>query len=238
MMELWAAVDILGGSVVTLVRGRAEQRTVWEGSALEFAARWEEGGADGIHVIDLDAALGTGSNGELVAGILRESGVPVQVGGGIRSKEAAERWLDAGASRVVLGTMAFSDPVAAGELLGSRGPERLVVAADYRGGVIVTGGWKERRGVEVLQGARDLEAAGFTNLLATAVGRDGTRSGPDLATVGRLSSSTKMRVTASGGIRDKEDIRLLGEAGASAAVVGRALYEGRVDLAGAKRRTG
>jgi phosphoribosylformimino-5-aminoimidazole carboxamide ribotide isomerase len=235
-MELWAAIDILGGSVVTLVRGRAEERTVWEGSALEFAARWGDGGADGIHVIDLDAALGTGSNRELVAGVVRGSRVPVQVGGGIRSRRAAEEWLDAGAHRVVLGTMAFSDPAAARELLGSRGAERLVVAADYRDGLIVTGGWKERRGIDVLQGARGLEAAGFRNLLVTAVGRDGTGSGPDLATVERLSSATTMRVTASGGIRNAEDIRLLGEAGASGAVIGRALYEGKVDLAEAKRR--
>ncbi len=235
-MELWAAIDLLGGAAVTLVQGRADEKTVWNASPLEFAGRWQDAGADGLHVIDLDAAFGSGSNREVVARIVRESSVPVQVGGGIRSAEAARQWLEAGASRVVLGTLVFGEPNAAKELIEAHGAERLVAAADYRDGEIVTRGWKESQGIGVLQAVMSLEAQGFRNLLATSVGRDGTESGPDIATVEQLSSVTKMKVMASGGIRDVEDLARLEGAGAWATVIGRALYEGRVELAEARRR--
>jgi phosphoribosylformimino-5-aminoimidazole carboxamide ribotide isomerase len=160
----------------------------------------------------------------------------VQVGGGVRSERAARGWLEAGAARVILGTLAFSDKAAARKLLEEHGAERLVVAADYRDRKIVTKGWKETEGVDVVVGAKRLAADGFRNLLTTAVGRDGTGSGPDVATVGRLSAETRLKVIASGGIRDIDDVLELKRAGASAAVIGRALYEGSFKLAEARRR--
>jgi len=237
-MELWAAIDLMGGSAVTLVQGRAEARTVWRETPLEVARRWQDEGADGIHVVDLDAALGTGSNTGVVRRIVEEARVPVQVGGGIRSAAAAESWLADGAARVVLGTLVFSDPAAARGVLERRGPERVVVAADYReaGRVVVTRGWTESREMEVLACARDLEARGFRNLLTTAVGRDGTARGPDVETVEELSRATGMRIAASGGIRDTRDLLALERAGASSAVIGRALYEETVTLGDAKGR--
>ncbi len=141
----------------------------------------------GCTSIDLDAALGTGSNAETVRRIIGESRTPVQVGGGIRSTKMAGGWLEDGAARVVLGTLAFSDPAAARSLVESYGPDRVVVAADYREGMIVTKGWKESQGIPIVVGAKRLEAQGFQNLLTTAVGRDGMRSGPDVATVRELS---------------------------------------------------
>jgi len=235
-MELWAAIDLMEGSAVTLVQGRAKERTVWDESPLRLANRWQEEGADGLHVVDLDAALGAGSNAETARRIIRESRIPVQVGGGIRSMKTAEGWLEDGAAKVVLGTLAFSDPAAARSLIDNHGPDRVVVAADYREGMIVTEGWKEDQGIPIVAAAKRLEAQGFRNLLTTAVGRDGMKSGPDVTTVRELSLATRMRIMASGGIRDVRDLLELERAGAQAAIIGRALYEETVRLAEAKGR--
>src|ERR1700722_17978948 len=234
-MELWAAIDLLGGSAVTLVQGRADERTVWEESPLQLARRWRDEGADGLHIIDLDAAFGTGSNGETIRAVIKESGVPVQLGGGMRSAKTASAWLEAGAARVILGTLAFSEPAAARGLVETHGPERVVVAADYREGIIVTRGWKESQGIPIIAGAKRLEGEGFRNLLPPAAGSGGMGSVPDVEIVRELSLATRMKILASGGIRDIRDLVELGRAGASAAVIGRALYEETVSLAEAKK---
>jgi phosphoribosylformimino-5-aminoimidazole carboxamide ribotide isomerase len=235
-VELWAAIDLMGGSAVTLVQGRANEKTVWDESPLRLAERWQDEGAFGLHLVDLDAAFGTGTNAEVARRIIRGSRVPVQVGGGIRSAEAAGTWLRDGASRVVLGTVAFSDPAAARSIVGAHGTEKVIVAADYRDGMIVTRGWKESQGIPIVAAAKRLEAQGFRNLLTTAVGRDGMKSGPDVETVRELSVATRMRITASGGIRDVSDLLELKRAGAAAAIVGRALYEETVRLGDARGR--
>jgi phosphoribosylformimino-5-aminoimidazole carboxamide ribotide isomerase len=236
-MELWAAIDLLEGSAVTLVQGRADERTVWNESPLRLAGRWQDEGADGLHIIDLDAAFGTGSNEQTIRTIIKESSVPVQVGGGMRGAKTASSWLEAGAARVIVGTLAFSDPAAARGLVEAHGAERVVVAADYnREGMIVTRGWKESQGIPIVAAAQRLEGEGFRNLLTTAVGRDGMRSGPDVATVRELSLATRMRILASGGIRDLRDLAELDRAGAQGAVIGRALYEETISLAEAKKK--
>jgi phosphoribosylformimino-5-aminoimidazole carboxamide ribotide isomerase len=238
-MELWAAIDLLQGSVVTLVQGRSAERTVWEEDALTVARRWESDGADGLHVIDLDGAFQEGSNRETIEKIIARSGVPVEVGGGIRSEGAARSWLDKGAERVVIGTIAYTQPSVISNLLATYGPERLIVAADYRGeGQVVIKGWKEGQGISVQEAARSFEATGVTDLLTTAVGRDGMGTGPDVDMVKRLVGETKMDITASGGIRDVNDLEDLERAGAKGAVVGRALYEGNLRLGDVKRSVG
>jgi len=235
-VELWAAIDLMGGSAVTLVQGRAKEKTVWNGSPVRLAERWQDEGAFGLHVVDLDAAFGTGSNAEVARKIIKGSRVPVQVGGGIRSAKAADAWLGDGASRVILGTLAFSDPAAAESIVGAHGPAKVIVAADYSDGIIVTRGWKESQGIPVITAAQRLEAHGFRNLLTTAVGRDGMKLGPDVAMVRELSVATRMKITASGGIRDINDLLDLERAGAAAAIIGRALYEETVILGDAKWR--
>jgi phosphoribosylformimino-5-aminoimidazole carboxamide ribotide isomerase len=235
-MELWAAVDLLGGSVVTLTEGRESSKTSWKESAEDLAERWEREGADGLHVIDLDAAFGKGSNRGTVLSIVRGAGVPVQVGGGVRSREAAEELLEAGASRVILGTVAYSEPETLSGLLKSHGAERIVVAADYApDGRVMTRGWTSSQDFTVAEAAERLEAAGVLNLLVTAVGKDGTARGPDVSTMKALCSSRRrMRLMASGGIRHVGDLKALAKAGASGAVIGRALYDGGVKLRNAK----
>ena len=230
-MELWAAIDLLSGSVVTLKQGRESEKKTWEASPFEAASRWEREGADGLHIIDLDAAFGKGSNRETIKKIAKSSGIPVQVGGGVRTPDVAKELLDF-ATRVVIGTMAYTRPKLVGALLREYGPERIVVAADYRGGMVVTKGWTAEQGLLVMDAARKLEALGVSNLLATAVAQDGMAAGPDLPTMERLCALTKMRVLASGGIRNASDLAQLEKRGAAGAILGRALYEGSVKLGG------
>jgi phosphoribosylformimino-5-aminoimidazole carboxamide ribotide isomerase len=229
-MELWAAIDLMEGSVVTLVQGRATEKTRWKDDPVRLAERWEAEGAHGLHIIDLDAALERGSNKETVLKIIKNAKVPVQVGGGMRSENIARGWLESGAGRIVIGTMAYSQPSVLAKLLDSYGPERVVVAADYKDGEIVTRGWTEGQGISVEAAAKRFERAGVTNLLTTSVGRDGMGAGPDTETVRTLAGSTGMGIIASGGIRDLEDLERLQEAGARGAIIGRALYEGSVKL--------
>jgi phosphoribosylformimino-5-aminoimidazole carboxamide ribotide isomerase len=247
-VELWAAIDLLGGSVVTLKQGKEDRRTTWEQGAAELAARWESEGADGVHVIDLDAALGKkgGSNLDTILSVVEKAGVPVQVGGGIRSRERAEALLEAGVFRVILGTVAYAEPETLAGLLGAYGPERVVVAADYSSeGKVMTRGWTSSQDFSVFEAAKMMESKGVRNLLVTAVGQDGMAGGPDAKTLRELCASSslamggdaeRMKIYGSGGIRDVADIQELAEAGASGVIVGRALYDGGVKLAEAKAR--
>ncbi len=191
-MELWAAIDLMGGSVVTLVQGRAAERTVWEESPLRFAERWQDEGADGLHVVDLDAAFGTGSNAEAVLTDHQGSRVPVQVGGGIRTA-GGRGWLEDGAARVVVGTMAFRRPGAPRSSSSAYGPERVVVAADYKEVMIVTRGWRESQGIPVVGGGREAQRSRGYEPAHDRRGEGRHGSGPDVATVRRLSTGTKMR---------------------------------------------
>lgn len=239
MLQLWAAIDLLSGSVVTLKQGKEEMKTTWEEGALEVAARWESEGADGLHIIDLDAAFGKGSNSKTISMILERAKIPVEVGGGVRSRAAAESWLGAGAARVIIGTLAYKEPGTLSELLKQQGPEKIVVASDYSDGKVVTSGWTASQGVGVLEAARRFEEAGVLNLLTTAVGRDGMAAGPDLDTLKVLCAlSKKLRILASGGIRSLHDLIEIERRGAAGAVIGRALYDGTVELGDAKAAIG
>ena len=231
MLELWAAIDLLSGEVVTLKQGKESMKTTWGEGAIEVAARWEREGAHGLHVIDLDAAFGKGSNRETITTIVRRSKIPVEVGGGVRSRATADAWLKTGAARVIVGTLAYEEPETLSGLLREHGAEKIVVASDYADGKVVTSGWTTRQEVGVLGAAKRFEAAGVVNLLATAVGRDGMGTGPDLTTTKALcASSRKLRVIASGGIRNIDDLKKIEHAGAAGAVIGRALYDGGVRL--------
>jgi phosphoribosylformimino-5-aminoimidazole carboxamide ribotide isomerase len=229
-MEAWAAIDLLRGKVVTLEQGDASRRTVWAEEPMDLAARWEDDGADGLHIVDLDAAFGTGSNQIIVDAIVRRAKIPVQVGGGVRSEAHAKRLLDAGVARVILGTLAYKNPRALEKVLDKFGSEKVVVATDYKNGRVVSGGWKNNESITVLRAVRNFEAAGVKNILATAVGHDGLGKGPDVAMVRKICAATEMKVLASGGIRSKKDVEALGTAGAQGVVLGRALYEETIKL--------
>ena len=229
-MEVWAAIDLHQGRVVTPVRGKPDETTPSSDEPLAVAARWEREGADGLHLVDLDAVLETGSNGAIVESIIRHAKIPVQFGGGLRSITDVKRWLERGVDRVVLGTLAHQDPPALRELLRSCGAERIVVAVDYREGKVVTKGWTKREGLTAVQAVKRLEAMHIQIVLSTAVELDGTAQGPDIATLRTIRNATSLRIIASGGVRNVEDIRELQRIGIDGVVLGRALYEGTTRL--------
>lgn len=222
------SVDIRRGRCVRLREGRVEGEKVY-GNPLEWARRWEGEGARLLHVVDLDAAMGMGSNLELILDLLRGKRCRIQVGGGIRSLEVARRYLEGGAERVVVGTSAVKNPGLVKRLVEALGGERVVVALDSRGGKVVVEGWREETGREVVEVAKEMEELGVGCLLYTDVEADGTMRGIG-GRVAEILSRIRLPVILSGGVRSLGDVRRAKEAGAAGLIVGTALYEGRFTL--------
>ena len=225
-MEVIPAIDLLGAGAVRLRQGDYDRVTAY-GEPWALATRFAAAGARWIHVVDLDGAR-AGNIRPDVVGELAQAASParVQASGGIRSVADAEALLDAGASRVVVGTAAWS---LLDELVAALA-ERLVVALDVRGGVVRTRGWTESS-LELDVAVDRCVAAGVPRLLCTAIERDGTLSGPDTRLVGRLVERSGLPILAAGGIRSDDDLGALDRVGAEGAIVGRALLEGNIDLA-------
>lgn len=230
-MKVIPAVDLMGGRVVRLVRGREENVLNFKSlqDPIAAAERWVGEGADLLHVVDLDAALGRGSNTELVLRIANAVTVDVQAGGGIRTVRKASELLDRGVWRVVVGTMAFRDRDAVRRLLESYGPERVAVAVDHSRGVVRLRGWTEETGMTVGEAVEELSGYGVEYFLVTDVDRDGTLLGVNLDVL-REVVRMGVKVMAAGGVSTLDDIRRLGRVGVWGVIVGRALYEGRFTL--------
>jgi phosphoribosylanthranilate isomerase len=222
------AIDLRSGGCVRLARGDPSQATDYGDNPLEVALRFEEAGARMLHVVDLDAAFGTGSNHQVVRSICAQASVPVQVGGGLRTPEAVAGILEAGAARAVLGTAAALDPGFVAEMVG-RHRDRVVVAVDVRGGKAMVRGWQEQ-GPPVEDLIPALDHAGCPRYLVTSIAADGMLAGPDLRLYAQVRELTHAPVLASGGIRSAEDLRALATLGLEGAVVGKALYEGTLSL--------
>lgn len=223
-MKVIAAVDIMGGSVVRLVRGDPAKKTVYSSDPVGTAKKWEAAGADMLHIVDLDAAFASGDNAGLAAKIAEAVGIPVQVAGGIRSIEKAEEMLGK-ASRVVLGTMAYSEPEAV-KKLAKKNPGRIVISIDQIGGKVMVKGWKESAGTKVEDAISQF--AGIDEFLLTSIDRDGTLQGPDVRTLADAASTA--RIIASGGIASIEDIVKVRSAGCSSVILGKAMYDGKVTI--------
>ena len=235
-MEVIPAVDIMKGKVVRLFRGDPRRASSYEhlGDPVSLARRWEAEGARFIHVVDLDAALGIGGNLSVIGSLVKSVGVPVQVGGGIRSLGLARNMLSMGVERVILGSLAFSNPSAVKALLEEAGEEHVVVALDNYEGFVMVRGWKASAGVTVDEAAEKFRRLGVKLFLVTSVARDGTLSGPDLETLSRLCRCG-LEVIAAGGVGGIDDLLALKRLGVSGVVVGKALYEGRFSLSEALR---
>jgi phosphoribosylformimino-5-aminoimidazole carboxamide ribotide isomerase len=224
------AVDLLGDEAVRLERGDYDRVNVRAGDPEALVARFAALGPELIHVVDLDGARTGRLRRELVARLVGAAGaVPVQASGGIRSPSDAEALLAAGAARVVVGTAAFADADALGRFVAALG-ERLVVALDARAGRLAIAGWKQDGGISVDEAAERCAQAGVTRLHCTAIDRDGSMSGPDLALLARVRDTSRLAVVAAGGIRSEADLGALAELDLEGAVVGRALLEGDVPL--------
>ncbi len=229
-MQVIPAIDLLGGSAVRLRQGRYDDVTVYHEAPADLAGEWS-GRVERLHVVDLDGARdGRAAQRELVRAIVAAFEGGVQVGGGIRSQDAIEAYLELGVERVVLGTAAIRNPdLVRGAI--ERHPQRVVVAVDARGGMVATEGWREqstRRAVDVV---RELAADELAAVLYTDIERDGMETGPNVAETARLAREGGVPVIASGGVGTLEHLGLLArEPGIEAAIVGRALHEGRFSL--------
>ncbi len=224
-------VDIQRGRAVRLYEGDPERETVYFDSPLRAAQHWVSLGATMLHLVDLDAATGKGDNRDLIAHMVREVGVPVEVGGGVRSRQAADDLLRLGVSRVVIGTAAVARPALVSELLQAHGSEAVVVSIDARlseSGQLeaATHGWAQGSGVQVAELTTQLAAAGLEHLIFTDVSRDGTLRGLDRDLMGQVRRLWLNTLLVGGGVADQSDVALLQELNIEGAIVGRALYEG------------
>lgn len=233
-MRVIPAIDLMGGEVVRLYKGDPAQKTVYGSDPAEVAKRWESDGADMLHVVDLDATLGRGSNGAAVRAILDAVSIPVEVAGGLRSAGSV-REAAGSCERAVVGTLAFSDRAVLKDLLGELGPGRIVISVDHRDGQVVVGGWTQDTGRPLIESMRDFIGMGFTEFLLTSVGRDGTLEGPELDYLGQACALGGANVIASGGISNAGDVEQVRKAGAAGVILGKALYEGMVTVREALR---
>ena len=237
-LTIYPAIDLKGGQVVRLSQGEMASATVYADDPAGQAARFAAAGADHLHVVDLDGAFaGRAIHAEAVEGIVKAFPGKVQLGGGIRTRAQIDAWLAIGVHRVVIGTAALEDPelvrTAAREL-----PGRILVAVDARGGMVATRGWAEQSDVPVADLANRFQDAGVAALLFTDVGRDGLLTGCNIDATMALARRTSIPVIASGGVGDLGDILALARVaseGIEGVVTGRALYDGRLDLAEALR---
>jgi phosphoribosylformimino-5-aminoimidazole carboxamide ribotide isomerase len=229
-VHLLPAIDLLDGHAVRLHQGRYDQVTVYDRHPPALAARFR-GRCPRLHVVDLEGARsGRAAQAGVVRAVIEAFGPGVQVGGGIRSADAAEQYLALGAERVVLGTSAVRDRGFVMELAG-RHPERVVVALDARDGRVAVEGWQQVEPTTALDVARSLAGAPIAAILYTDIARDGTQTGPNLAATAALAAGAACPVIASGGVGSIEHLRALARIpGVEATIVGRALYEGAFTL--------
>ena len=230
-MKVIAAIDIMEGSVVRLVKGNVANKVVYSSDPVETAKKWETDGADMLHIVDLDAAFSTGSNSELISRIANAVKVEVQVAGGVRTPEAADVML-AKAAKVVIGTMAYSDQESI-KKLAKKNADRVVISIDQKDGVVMVKGWKESTGIKVTDAISRFMAIGINEFLLTSVEHDGTLEGPDMHAIAEAVKSGA-RIIASGGIARVEDIVKVKSAGCSSVILGKAMYDGKISIGIAK----
>ncbi len=233
-MKLLPAIDLLGGRAVRLEEGKRDRATVFHDRPIELVAQLAQGGADRLHVVDLDGAFGEPRQLTLIAALIAASPIPVEVGGGIRDRDAIDRVLALGAAFAVLGTAAVRSPTLV-EAACRAHPGRIIVAVDARDGVVAVDGWTTSGGITAIELASRAAGWGAAAVLYTDVSRDGLGGGPNVAATAALSRSAGLEVIASGGVGSLADIAALRDAGIPAVVVGRALYDGRFTVADAAR---
>lgn len=222
------AVDLRDGACVQLIGGSYQQERVRFDDPIDVARTWERHGFNRLHVVDLDAATGRGTNIAVVRALLTESGVPVQVGGGVRTGERVEELLAAGASRVIVGTRAIEDFDWIAEL-ATRHSGELIVACDVRERRVTTRGWARTLPLDILDVVDELNALPLGGLLVTAVHREGQMRGTDLPLMEDVAESSHAPVYASGGVSSMQDLRALEHRGMAGVVIGMALYTGVLD---------
>lgn len=231
-MLIFPAVDIKDGCCVRLLQGRKEEATVYSQDPAGMAREWERQGAEWVHVVDLDGAFsGVPRNREIIKDMVQSLSIPLQLGGGIRDLTVARGYLDLGVSRIIIGTGALDNRQLVINLLEEFGPERVIVGIDARDGMAAIRGWEDVTTVTALDLAQEMKDMGVKRTVYTDISRDGVLQGPNLQAIRTMSETTGLTVIASGGVSTIQDIFSLREIpGVEGAIVGKALYEGRLTL--------
>ena len=226
------AIDLMQGRVVRLTRGDPATAKYYEqwGTPIQVALKWKGEGAKRLHIIDLDAALGKGDNTRIVANIVQAAGLPVQVGGGIRTIDTAEKLLSCDVKHIILGALAFSNPYVIAQLQRKFGVASVIVALDNKNGEVMVEGWKARTSFTMSEALEKFTTLGAKTFLITSITKDGMLQGPDLETLRQASEYEDVEIVAAGGIGSIDDLVALKEAGVEGVVVGKALYETRFTL--------
>jgi len=233
-MKIIPAIDLMNEQVVRLYKGDPNQKTVYSDDPVNIAKQWESAGADILHLVDLDATLGRGSNLDVIKKILDTVSIPVEVAGGLRDRSLA---MDVAklSERIVLGTLAFKDKPLLKSLLSETGPEKIVISVDHKDGEIVIHGWQKDTGIKLIPAMKEFLDMGFTEFLLTNVSRDGTLEGPDLEFLEQACVLPNANVIASGGISNVNDVKDVKEKNPFGVILGKALYENKVSIEEAKK---
>lgn len=229
MIQVIPAIDLIEGKAVRLRQGELNEKKIYSDKPLDLAKHFEQIGAEYLHLIDLDAAFNRGDNLEVIEKIISNTGLKVEIGGGIRLRRKAEHFIDAGADKIILGTKAFEDKVFFKSLLTDY-PDKIVLGVDIKNGRPQVKGWQETSNIDLTYFLKDMEASGLRWIVYTDVLKDGTLEGVNYKAVEEVNNSLSLNVIASGGVKGIEDIEKLDSLGIWGVIVGKAFYEGSLDL--------
>ena len=235
-MQLYPAIDMKNGQCVRLRQGAFKDITIYSDAPEKVAAHWQEKGASFLHLVDLDGALaGYSVNEEVIRRIADTVSIPIEIGGGIRSGEAVERMLGLGVRRVIIGTKAVEHPEFLRDMVRTVGEEAIVAGVDAKDGMVAVEGWEKVSSLTARDLCLTMKEYGVRHIVYTDISRDGMLSGPNVEATRKLTEETGLDIIASGGVSCMEDLKCLHEAGIRGAIIGKALYENRIDLAEAVR---
>jgi phosphoribosylformimino-5-aminoimidazole carboxamide ribotide isomerase len=231
MMKLFPAIDIKNGQCVRLRQGSFQDVLVYSDIPLKIAKQWEAYGASFIHIVDLDAALvGHSVNDDVIKSIVSEVKVPIQVGGGIRTIKDIENKLNLGIDRVIIGTKAVKDPAFIKEAITTFGSKRIVIGIDAKDGMVAIEGWEKVSSYQAVALAMEMKKLGVKTIVYTDISKDGMLQGPNIGHTKEMVEVTGLNIIASGGVSSLKDLEMLEEINVYGAIVGKALYENRIDL--------
>lgn len=235
-MQLYPAIDMKNGQCVRLRQGAFKDITIYSDAPEKVAAHWQEKGASFLHLVDLDGALaGYSVNEEVIRRIADTVSIPIEIGGGIRSGGAVERMLGLGVRRVIIGTKAVEHPEFLRDMVRTFGEEAIVAGVDAKDGMVAVEGWEKVSSLTARDLCLTMKEYGVRHIVYTDISRDGMLSGPNVEATRKLTEETGLDIIASGGVSCMEDLKCLHEAGIRGAIIGKALYENRIDLAEAVR---
>ena len=233
-MKIIPAIDLMQGSVVRLFKGKADLKTVYSDNPIEIAKKWEFEGADMLHIVDLDAALGIGSNFSIMNEISNSVKIPVEIAGGLRDKKLIDNALSF-ADRVVIGTLAFQKKDILQDILKKYSSQQIVISVDHVDGLITTHGWQTTTDIQLIDAIKEFVIMGATEFLSTNVSLDGTMTGPDLKNLHELCQLKNINIIASGGVSKLSDISQIKKENPFGVILGKAIYEKKISIKESKK---